>query len=110
MQRLVWLALFCLAAVVSLVVIRPIVVSSSPTRAAASSAAVAGNVQEVAAPLAKADRLPSRFLDNGLSKTPVETVRIIPSVPPKKSTSSKDDIVAWHWHEGMKVVRRRKSP
>ena len=109
MQRMVWLALFCLAAVAGLVVVRSVVLGSSAI-SGALPVAVAAAVEDIAAPLAKGDRLPSRFFDPDLSRTPVETRKIIPSEPQKKSESSKEDIVGWHWHEGSKIVRRRKSP
>jgi hypothetical protein len=67
-------------------------------------------------PLAKSDRLPSRFFDRALPKTTVQTAKIAPADVPKEPETalklpeaSKDDVVSWHWHEGAKVVRRRRS-
>jgi hypothetical protein len=117
MQKVVWLALFCAVGVGGLFVIR------SPLGVSASSRGVpevtAADVVDVATPLPKGDRLPSRFFDNPLPQPAVETVKIVPAEPskqeppkqetPKRSEAARDDVVSWHWHEGSKVIRRRRA-
>ena len=107
MPRLIWLALFCLAGIGGLFAIRSVVAVSAINRV--SPKAIAADVTDVATPpLAKGDRLPSQFFNRALPKSAVETVKIVPTEPPKQSEVLKDDVVSWHWHEGSKVVRRRR--
>jgi hypothetical protein len=115
MQRLLWFALFCLVGIGGLFAART--VAGVTSGGSTAMKAVAADVTDAEKPpLAKGDRLPSRFFDHALPKTAVETVKIAPTdVPkepetaPKKPEASKDDVVSWHWHEGAKVVRRRQS-
>lgn len=81
----------------------------------AAPKAVAADLADLTPPLAKGDRLPSRLFDNALPKTAVETTKIVPVEPPVQSTAlrkqseiSKEDVVVWHWHEGSKIIRRRR--
>jgi hypothetical protein len=111
MQRAVWLALFCLVGIGGLFSIRSVVGVSKVSRVTPEAASV--DVIDTATPLPKGDRLPSRFFDSALPKPAVETVKIVPAEAPKQSEvpraeTSKDDVVSWHWHEGAKVVRRRR--
>jgi hypothetical protein len=116
MLRMVWLALFCLAAIGGLAVIRSVVGSSSATRP--MPAAISADFSDAAPPLPKGDRLPSRFFDKPVpTSTPavatinptVATTKVDPPETPKQAKAN-DDIVSWHWHQGSKIVRRRKSP
>jgi hypothetical protein len=65
--------------------------------------------------LPKGDRLPSPFFDNAPREKPAAAVKVAPiEAPrkieaPKKPESSSEDIVSWHWHQGSKVVRRRRA-
>jgi hypothetical protein len=107
MQRAVWLALFCLAGIGGLFSIRSVVGVSKVSRAPPEAASV--EVIDVATPLPKGDQLPSRFFDSTLPKPAVETVKVVPTEAPKQPEAAKDDVVSWHWHEGSKVVRRRRA-
>jgi hypothetical protein len=60
-------------------------------------------------PLGKSDRLPSFFADRVAPRIAVEREKITP-VKIAKEDDVKDDIVSWHWHEGSKVIRRRRIP
>jgi hypothetical protein len=108
MQRLLWLALFCLLGIGGLFAARTVAGVTPGGRTA-----VTADVTDAEKPLlAKGDRLPSPFFDRAVPKTTVETVKIIPKQPEtalKQPEASKDDVVSWHWHEGAKVVRRRRS-
>jgi hypothetical protein len=114
MKRLIWLALFCLAGICSLFAVRSVVGVGAVGRAPPK--AIAADLADLTPPLAKGDRLPSRFFDSALPKTAVETTKIVPIEPPEQSTSlrkqsevSKEDVVMWHWHEGSKIIRRRRA-
>lgn len=107
MQRAVWLALFCLAGIGGLFSLRSVVGVSTIGRTTPQAATA--DMIDVAAPLPKGDRLPSRFFDSTLPKPAIETVKIVPTETPKNSQASKDDVVSWHWHEGSKVVRHRRA-
>jgi hypothetical protein len=112
MHRLTWLAIFCLAGIGGLFAVRSAVGVTAVGRA---PAAITADVTESStSALAKGDRLPSRFFDSALPNSAVETIRIVPTEAtkqesPKQSTASKEEIVSWHWHEGSKVVRRRRA-
>jgi hypothetical protein len=108
MQRIAWLALFSLTIIGGLFAIS--CVTTLRTAGHAASDSIVADVTDVATPLPKGDRLLSRFFDNTLPETPVETVKIVPIRVPKQSEASKDDVVSWHWHEGAKVVRRQRAP
>jgi hypothetical protein len=114
MQRLLWLALFCLLGIGGLLAART-VAGVTPGGRTAMKAVTADVTDAEKPPLAKGDRLPSWFFDRALPKAAVETVKITPTDLPKepeaalKPEASKDDVVSWHWHEGAKVVRRRRS-
>jgi len=108
MQRLILLAVFCLAGISGLLAIR--FAAGVTAGVHGTPEAIAADVTDAATPLPKGDRLPSRSFDEASSKTSVETVKIIPpEVPKQQSEASKDNIVSWHWHEGSKVVRRRRA-
>jgi len=114
MKRLIWLALFCLAGICSLFAVRSVVDVGAVGRAAPK--AIAADLEDLAPALAKGDRLPSRLFDNALPQTAVETTKIVPIEPPKQSTAlrkqselSKEDVVMWHWHEGSKIIHRRRA-
>ena len=84
MPRLIWLALFCLAGIGGLFAVRSVVAVS--TINLVSPKAIAADVTDVATPpLAKGDRLPSQFFDGASPKTAVETVKIVPTEPPKQA-------------------------
>jgi hypothetical protein len=109
MQRLLWLALFCLLGIGGLFAART-VVGVTPGSSIAIKAVTADVADVEVAPLARGDRLPSvqsRSIDNALPKTAVDTVTITPTQAPKQSETSKDEIVSWHWHQGGKIVRHR---
>ena len=103
MLRLFWL-IICVVLVVGLVAIRNLV-SISRTMPEAIAAEV---IEVTKPPLAKGDRLPSRFFDERRSSIAVETQKVIPIEPADKSEAN-DDVISWHWHEGSKVVRRLSS-
>ena len=112
MQRLLWLALFCLLGIGGLFAARTVAGVTPGGR----TAVTADVTDAEKLPLVKGDRLPSQFFDRTLPKTTVETVKIastdVPKEPEtalKQPEASKDDVVSWHWHEGAKVVRRRRS-
>jgi hypothetical protein len=107
MQRLVWLALFCLAGIGGLFAVRSAVGVTQVGKAAPQ--AIAADVSDPSIPLAKGDRLPSRSFDSILPKTSVATVKIVPFESPRRPEASNDDVVSWHWHEGSKVIRRRRA-
>jgi len=114
MQRQIFLALLCLAGIVGLFAMRTIVGLNTLT--AVPAKVISADATDLPA-LTKGDRLPSRFFDSALPKPPVETGWVDVTEPPKlseeaplkQSDASKDEIVSWHWHEGSKVVRRRRA-
>jgi hypothetical protein len=115
MQRLLWLALFCLLGIGGLFAART-VGGVTPGARTAMKAVTADVTDAEKLSLVKGDRLPSQFFDRTLPKTTVETVKIAPTdvtkepgAALKQPEASKDDVVSWHWHEGAKVVRRRRS-
>jgi hypothetical protein len=113
MKRLIWLALFCLAAIGSLCAVRVILGMGANARAAPPTAIV----PDPTPPLAKGDRLPLRLPELSLPRTPVETTKIAPVERSDRSTApavegsevAKEDVVMWHWHEGAKITRRRRA-
>lgn len=113
MQRLIWPALLCLVASGGLFAVRSVVRLTAVVRAA-PPAITANVINEATPPLAKGDRLPSRFFDKAAPRTDsaaprtiVDTVKIVPVNAPTQPEAPKDDVVSWHWHEGSKIVRRR---
>jgi len=125
MQRLILLALLCLAGIVSLFAVRiaevvntvKVVPATTISAEVRSQTIIANKVDLVTPALTKkGNRLPSRLFDDTLSNTPIETVQVVPTElprpsaqPAKQTEASKDEIVSWHWHEGSKVVRRRRA-
>jgi hypothetical protein len=115
MRKPIWLAMFSVISIVGLFAVRNI--SSVATGRVVPNDLLAADLVDLENPaLAKSDRLPSRFFDNAPPQAAVETAKVVPpasrerlDIPPKQSESSEDDIVSWHWHEGTKVVRRRRS-
>jgi len=107
MQRVIWLALLCFVGIGGLFVIRSLMGASAASRDAPE--VIAPDVTAAETPLPKGDRLPSRFFDGAPPKAAVETVKIVPPEAPKPPEASRDDVVSWHWHEGSKVVRRRRA-
>ena len=107
MQRVIWLALLCFVGIGGLFVIRSLMGASAASRDAPE--VIAPDVTAAETPLPKGDRLPSRFFDGAPPKAAVETVKIVPPEAPKPPEASRDDVVSWHWHEGSKVVRRRRT-
>jgi hypothetical protein len=104
MFRMIWLTLFCLAAVGCLTVLRWVMspaVSARPPPAAVAS----DNT-----PLAKGDRFPSQ-VDNGALRlaglVALKKAAALSAISTPKTAT--DDVVSWHWREGSKVVRRRHS-
>jgi len=116
MPRTVWLALICLLAVSVLLAVRMgigarlIPVATASTADAATASAI---VEEP--PLAKADRLPSRYFPSTPSKTTVSTIEIAPTPEPEKARpaasvsgqgTENHEVTSWHWHVGSTIVRR----
>ena len=112
--RLIWFTLFGLAAVAALASVRLIKGWHVVDRPLPSAKATAIPSDDAPA-LPKGDRLPSPFFDNAPREKPVATVKVDPiEAPrkieaPKKVESSSGDIVSWHWHQGSKIVRRRRA-
>ena len=116
MQRLIWLALLCVVGIGGLFVIRSLMGASAVSHRVPEVVApevIAPVVTDDAPALPKGDRLPSRFFDSAfdgaLPKPAVETLKIVPAEAPKPPEAAKDDVISWHWHEGSKVVRRRRA-
>ena len=65
--------------------------------------------EEDEAPLAKADRLQAGDFDNSLPRGAVDALRKAFSKASEKLQRNDDEIVSWHWHEGSKIVRSRRS-
>jgi hypothetical protein len=108
MPRLVWLALFCLAALGCLTVVRSI---AWPGAASPAPSRLSTDVLDLDVPPAKGDRLPSRLIDNiALRQVGLEALKraVAPTAIPKPEATA-DNVVSWHWREGSKVVRRRQS-
>jgi hypothetical protein len=66
-------------------------------------------------PLAKADRLPSRYIPATPSKTTVSTIEIAPTLEPEKARpttsvsgpkTENHEVTSWHWHDGSKITKR----
>jgi hypothetical protein len=66
-------------------------------------------------PLAKADRLPSRYFPATPSKTTVSTIEIAPNPEPEKARptasvsaqrTENHEVTSWHWHVASKIVKR----
>ena len=107
-SRLIWFALFDLAAVAALASVRMIKGSHVVDRPLPSAKTTAITSDDALA-LPKGDRLPSPFFDNAPREKPVATVKVAPIEAPKKVETSSGDIVSWHWHQGSKIVRRRRA-
>ena len=103
--RLIWFALFSLAAVAGLATVRSIVGPYVVDRGL--PAAVAAT--DTALPLSKGDRLPSAFFDGAPREIPVVAVKVAPIDNSQKPEATNNDIVSWHWHQGTKIVRRRRA-
>jgi hypothetical protein len=109
MPRLVWLAIFCLAALGCLTVVRSIVRPGAAAGSAPSS--LPADVLDIDTPSAKGDRLPSRSIDfNALRQAGLDALKkaAAPTTISKPEAAA-DDVVSWHWREGSRVVRRRQS-
>jgi hypothetical protein len=106
-SRLIWFALFGLAAIGALVSVRWIN-GSFVVHQTLPLARAANTTTDDAPALPKGDRLPSPFFDKIPSEKPVATVKAAPIEAPKKLESPNDDIVSWHWHQGSKIVRHRR--
>ena len=107
-SRLIWFALFSLAAVGGLAAVRLIVGSHGVDRTLPAAVAATG-AYDIALPLPKGDRLPSPLFDGAPREIPTVTMKVAPAENPQKPEAANDDIVSWHWHQGSKIVRRRKA-
>jgi hypothetical protein len=105
MFRMIWLTLFCLAAVGCLTVVRWIATPAVSARP--SPVAVVSDGTPAAA---KGDRLPPH-VDNGtLRQAGLDALKKAAALSASsKRESTSDDVVSWHWREGSKVVRQRQS-
>jgi hypothetical protein len=106
-SRPIWFALLSLAAVGGLATVRSIVGSHVVRRTL--TAAVAATDARDTLPLPKSDRLPSPFFDGAPREIPVVAVKVAPIEKSQKPEATNDDIVSWHWHQGTKIVRRRRA-
>jgi hypothetical protein len=114
---MVWIAVFCLAALGCFTVIRSIV---RPGVAAAPASLASDDIDT---PLAKGDRFPLIDSDilrqaglDALKRSAVPTNVPEPKaaadnvvIAAPKAAPAADEVVSWHWREGSKVVRRRQS-
>jgi hypothetical protein len=112
MPRTFWLALICLLAVSVLFAVRTGIGARLIPVATASPADTASAIDEEP-PLAKADRLPSRYFPATPSKASVST--IAPTSEPEKARPAagvsgprieNHEVTSWHWHVGSKIIKR----
>ena len=112
MPRTVWLALICLLAVSVLFAVRTGIIPVA-TASLADAATVSAIHEEP--PLAKADRLPSRYIPATPSNTTVRTIEIGPTPEPEKPgptaavsgpKTKNQELTSWHWHVGSKITKR----
>jgi hypothetical protein len=103
LRRLSWMVL-AVASVSSLIAAR-----GYASKAPIAPEWIAADTTELRPPLAKGDRLPFFFSDRAPPQIAVEPVAITP-VELVKGDEAKDEIVGWPWHEGAKVIRRRRTP
>jgi hypothetical protein len=108
-SRPIWFALFSLAAVGGLGMVRAIL-GSQVADQTLRAAVAATDASDTALPLPKGDRLPSSFIDGAPREIPVVTVKVAPTENPQKLEATNNEIVSWHWHQGSKIVRRRRTP
>jgi len=117
MPRIVWIAVFCLAAFDCFTVIRSIVrpgVAAAPAPAALAS-------DDTDTPLAKGDRRPLIDTDvlrqaglDALERPAALTVpeakaaadNVVTTVTPKAAPAA-DEVVSWHWRRQVRANRRR---
>src|ERR1700743_901540 len=113
MNRTVWLAFICLAAVTVLFAVRTGIaarVKPAGTTSPADIGTPSGAYE--APPLAKADRLPIRQFP-APSATAVSPTEVAPVLAPKttasvaESSKESHEIASWHWHVGSKITKRR---
>jgi hypothetical protein len=107
-SRLIWFGLFSLIAIGSFASVR-LIKGSDGVGPVLPAAIAAIDVTDAAPPLPKGDRLPSPFFDGPPREIPVAATKVVPIETSPKMETSNDDIVSWHWHEGSKVVRRRRA-
>lgn len=109
MLRLIWLALFCLAALGGLSVVRSVIGPGAAANPAPTTPAT--NLADFNKPLAKGDRLGSHYMDNGaLRQAGLDALKnAVMSADSSKRDAAADNVVSWQWHEGSKIVRRRRS-
>ena len=102
---MIWLTLFCLAAVGCLTVVRWIMTPAVSSRPSPMLTVVS----EGKTAATKGDRLPSSHVDDGaLRQAGLDALKNAVALSAiSKRKSSSDDVVSWHWREGSKVVRRR---
>jgi hypothetical protein len=116
MARTDWLALICLVAVSVLFAVKTSIgarVIPAGTASLADAATAPAITEEP--PLAKADRLPSRYFPATPSKTTLSTVGIMPTPEPEKAMPTASlsaprtenrEVTSWHWHSGSKIIKR----
>jgi hypothetical protein len=81
-SRLIWFALFSLAAVGGLAAVRLIVGSHVVDRTLPAAVAATG-AYDIALPLPKGDRLPSPLFDGAPREIPTVTMKVAPAENPK---------------------------
>jgi hypothetical protein len=115
MPRTFWLALICLLAVSVLFAVRTGLGTRLISVATASADAATASAINEEPPLAKADRLPSRYFLATPSKTTVSTIEVAPTPEPEKAgptasvsgqRTENHEVTSWHWHVGSKIIKR----
>jgi hypothetical protein len=117
MQRLILLALLSLIGIGGLFAARTVMGLHAVAAVSPKAIAADTTTGSITPTPAKGDRLPTRVFDDAPPITSVETVKVAPVELPKPSaetvqrsaTSADDDIVSWRWHEGSKIIRRRRA-
>jgi hypothetical protein len=117
MSRILWLALFCLAALGCLSVIRFTIGRGQ----AVSLPSVASEVVDMGKTLSKGDRLPFQatprenfepgFVEiDKRREAGLLALKAAAAAALLTNESAADDVVSWHWREGAKIVRKRRPP
>ena len=114
MPRTFWLALICLLAVSVLFAVRTGARLIPVATASLADTATASAIDDEP-PLAKADRLPSRYFPATPSKTTVSTIEIAPTRESEKPNptagvsgpkTENHEVTSWHWHDGSRIIKR----
>jgi hypothetical protein len=118
--RTVWLALICLISLGIFFALRSNI-GARPVQGETSSVLVPSPDLPIddRPPLAKADRLPSRYFDSTAAKS-ADDVQVFPTVTEAATTpntkqdgdlapqakSDPNEVTTWHWHLGSKTTKR----